>query len=65
MNITSLTRFTFDDEEVSALYEVCAASLDANLLDGYALAFALAIVETLQGPDDEPGLAQQESPVLQ
>ena len=53
MQIENMTRLMLNDEEVSALYEVCASALENNLLDGMPMAFALAIVETLQEPDDE------------
>ena len=41
-----------NDDEVSAMYEVCAIALEKNLLEGYPMAFALAIVETLADSDD-------------
>ena len=53
MQIENMTRFVMSDEEVSALYEVCASALENNILDGMPMAFALAIVETLQEPDEE------------
>jgi hypothetical protein len=53
MQIENMTRFVMNDEEVSALYEVCASALENNLMDGMPMAFALAIVETLQEPDEE------------
>ena len=42
-----------NDDELSALYEVCSVALEKNILDGMPLAFALAIVETLQEPEDD------------
>ena len=42
-----------NDDELSALYEVCASALEKNILDGLPMAFALAIVETLQEPEDD------------
>lgn len=53
MQIENMTRLMLNDEEVSALYEVCASALENNLLDGMPMAFALAIVETLQEPDED------------
>lgn len=47
MQVEQLTRLLMNDDEISALYEVCAVALEKNLLEGYPLAFALAIVETL------------------
>ena len=52
MQIEQLTRLLLNDDEVAAMYEVCAVALEKNLLDGYPLAFALAIVETLADSDD-------------
>ena len=52
MQIEQLTRLLLNDDEVAAMYEVCAIALENNLLDGYPLAFALAIVETLAESDD-------------
>ena len=52
MQIEQLTRLLLNDEEVAAMYEVCAVALEKNLLEGYPLAFALAIVETLAESDD-------------
>ena len=52
MQIEQLTRLLLNDDEVSAMYEVCAVALEKNLLEGYPLAFALAIVETLAESDD-------------
>lgn len=52
MQIEQLTRLLLNDDEVAAMYEVCAVALEKNLLDGYPLAFALAIVETLADEDD-------------
>ncbi len=52
MQIEQLTRLLLNDDEVAAMYEVCAVALENNLLDGYPLAFALAIVETLAESDD-------------
>ena len=53
MQIEQLTRLLLNDDEVAAMYEVCAVALEKNLLDGYPLAFALAIVETLQESGEE------------
>ena len=53
MQIENMTRLMLNDEEVTALYEVCASALEKNILDGMPLAFALAIVETLQEPDED------------
>ena len=53
MQIENMTRLMLNDEEVSTLYEVCASALENNILDGLPMAFALAIVETLQEPDEE------------
>jgi len=52
MQIEQLTRLLLNDDEVAAMYEVCAIALEKNLLEGYPLAFALAIVETLADEDD-------------
>ena len=52
MQIEQLTRFLLNYDEVAAMYEVCAVALEKNLLEGYPLAFALAIVETLAESDD-------------
>ena len=52
MQIEQLTKLLLNDDEVAAMYEVCAIALEKNLLDGYPLAFALAIVETLADSDD-------------
>ena len=52
MHIEPLTRLTLTDEEMSALYEVCASALEHDLLDGIGLAFALAIVETFKEQDE-------------
>ena len=64
MRIESLTRLTFDPDEVAALYEVCASALEANILDGHPLAFALAIVESMQEVEDE-AVDQEEGVTLQ
>ena len=53
MQLEQLTRLLLNDEEMAALYEVCATSLENNLLDGMPLAFALAIVETFKELDDD------------
>ena len=45
MQIEQLTKLLLNDDEVAAMYEVCAVALEKNLLKGYPLAFALAIVE--------------------
>ena len=52
MQIEQLTKLLLNDDEVAAMYEVCAVALEKNLLEGYPLAFALAIVETLSESDD-------------
>lgn len=52
MQIEQLTKLLLNDDEVAAMYEVCAVALEKNLLEGYPLAFALAIVETLADSDD-------------
>ena len=52
MQIEQLTRLLLNDDEVVAMYEVCAIALEKNLLEGYPLAFALAVVETLAESDD-------------
>lgn len=52
MQIEQLTRLLMNDDEVAAMYEVCAVALEKNLLEGYPMAFALAIVETLADSDD-------------
>lgn len=52
MQIEQLTKLLLNDDEVAAMYEVCAVALEKNLLEGYPLAFALAIVETLADEDD-------------
>ena len=52
MQIEQLTKILLNDDEVAAMYEVCAIALENNLLEGYPLAFALAIVETLAESDD-------------
>lgn len=53
MHVEPLTRLTLTDEEMAAMYEVCASALEHNLLDGIGLAFALAIVKTFKDSDDE------------
>ena len=53
MQIENMTRLMLNDDELSALYEVCASALEKNILDGMPMAFALAIVETLQEPDED------------
>lgn len=52
MQIEQLTKLLLNDDEVAAMYEVCAVALEKNLLEGYPLAFALAIVETLAESDE-------------
>lgn len=52
MQTEQLTKLLLNDDEVAAMYEVCAVALEKNLLDGYPMAFALAIVETLADSDD-------------
>ena len=52
MQVEQLTRLLMNDDEVAAMYEVCAVALEKNLLEGYPLAFALAIVETLAESDE-------------
>ena len=52
MQIEQLTKLLLNDDEVAAMYEVCAVALEKNLLEGYPLAFALAVVETLAESDD-------------
>ncbi len=52
MQIEQLTKLLLNDDEVAAMYEVCAVALENNLLEGYPLAFALAIVETLAESDE-------------
>ena len=52
MQVEQLTRLLLNDDEVAAMYEVCAVALEKNLLEGYPLAFALAIVETLADSDE-------------
>ena len=52
MQIEQLTKLLMNDDEVAAMYEVCAVALEKNLLEGYPLAFALAIVETLAESDE-------------
>ena len=52
MQIEQLTKLLLNDDEVAAMYEVCAVALEKNLLEGYPLAFALAIVETLAEEDE-------------
>jgi hypothetical protein len=58
MQFENLTRIVLNDDELAALYEVCATALEHNLLDGIELAFAMAIVETLQEPDSEQSEAE-------
>ena len=53
MQLEQLTRLLLNDDEMAALYEVCASALENNLLDGYPLAFAMAIVETFKELDDD------------
>lgn len=55
MQIEQLTRLLLNDDEVAAMYEVCAVALEKNLLEGYPLAFELAIVETLAESDEIAG----------
>ena len=52
MQLEQLTRLLLNDDEMAALYEVCTSALEENLLEGYPLAFALAIVETLAESDE-------------
>ncbi len=52
MQIDNMTRLMLNDDELSALYEVCASALEKNILDGMPMAFALAIVDTLQEHGD-------------
>lgn len=52
MQIENMTRLMLSDDELSALYEVCASALEHDLLDGMPLAFALAITEALQEPEE-------------
>ena len=52
MQIEQLTKLLLNDDEIAAMYEVCAVALEKNLLEGYPLAFALAVVETLAEEDD-------------
>ena len=52
MQIEQLTKLLLNDDEVAAMYEVCAVALEKNLLEGYPMAFALAIVETLAESED-------------
>lgn len=52
MQIEQLTKLLLNDDEVAAMYEVCAIALEKNLLECYPLAFALAIVETLAESDE-------------
>lgn len=53
MQLEQLTKLLLNDDEMAALYEVCATSLENNLLDGMPLAFALAIVETFKELEDD------------
>ena len=53
MQLEQLTRLLLNDDEMAALYEVCTSALENNLLDGYPLAFAMAIVETFKELDDD------------
>ena len=53
MQLEQLTRLLLNDDEMAALYEVCVSALENNLLDGYPLAFAMAIVETFKELDDD------------
>lgn len=53
MQIENMTSLMLNDDELSALYEVCASALEKNILDGMPMAFALEIVETLQEPDED------------
>ena len=55
MQIEKLTKILLNDDEVAAMYEVCAVALEKNLLEGYPLAFALAIDETLAESDEIAG----------
>lgn len=60
MQLEQLTRLLLNDDEMAALYEVCATSLENNLLDGMPLAFALAIVETFKGLEDDDEITVDE-----
>lgn len=62
MQVEQLTKLLLSDEEMAALYEVCAVSLENNLLREMPLAFALAIVETFKDYDDEDGMTVDELP---
>lgn len=59
MQIENMTRLILNDDELAALYDVCASALEANILSDMPLAFALAIVETLQEQDEE-GITAEE-----
>ena len=67
MQVEQLTRLLMNDDEVAAMYEVCAVALEKNLLEGYPLAFALAIVETLAESDEIAGeeLNEEEAITIQ
>lgn len=62
MQVEQLTKLLLSDEEMAALYEVCAVSLENNLLNEMPLAFALAIVETFKDYDDEGDMTVDELP---
>ena len=67
MQIEQLTKILLNDDEVAAMYEVCAVALEKNLLEGYPLAFALAVVETLEESDEIAGeeLNEEEAITIQ
>ncbi len=60
MQIENLTRLMLNDDEVAALYEVCASALEQNILSDFPLAFALAIVETLQESEEDEDVTLEE-----
>lgn len=60
MQLEQLTRLLLNDDEMAAMYEVCATSLENNLLDGYPLAFAIAVVETFKEMDGEEEMTVEE-----
>ena len=67
MQIEQLTKILLNDDEVAAMYEVCAIALEKNLLEGYPLAFALVVVETLAESDEIAGeeLNEEEAITIQ
>ena len=55
MQAETLYRFVFDEKEMDALLEIMIAVVDAELVDGHALALAKVFTDTAWDDDeDEP-----------